>query len=214
MLIYVLCALLACLRWMGALSARDASLAAYLPRDGGVRRVRRRKSVVAGFARGMSAGRWWGMVGAMGAWFGIGRRRLWMLRSGQCRVGGEEGGPGAGFDGGWLCVLPARDAIALEWLRCCKGGGRMEAANHASRWSISDVCLGAFADVLLHDVSVLVGVADCASEGGWMNRPEVSILVHVLMFVSWLRHLAQRNGQSKRAILQSLRCCLPLLSVR
>lgn len=85
----------------------------------------------------------------------------------------------------------------------------MEAANHASRWSISDVCLGAFAEVLLHDVSVLVGVADCASEGGWMNGPEVSILVHVLMLVSWLRHLAQRDGQSKRAILQSLRCCLP-----
>lgn len=52
---------------VGALSARDASLAAYLlPRDGDVRRVGRRKSVVAGFARGMSAGRWWGMVGAMG----------------------------------------------------------------------------------------------------------------------------------------------------
>lgn len=132
-----------------------------------------------------------------------------MLRSGQCRVGGKEGVRGAGFDGGWRCVLPARDVIALEWLRRCKGGGRMEAANHASRWSISDVCLGVFADVLLHDVSVLVGVADCASEGGLMNWPEVSMLAHVPMLVSWLRHLAQEMGQSKRAILQSLRCCLP-----
>lgn len=85
----------------------------------------------------------------------------------------------------------------------------MEAANHASRWSINDVCLGAFAEVLLHDVRALVGVADCASEGGLMNWPEVSMLAHVPMLVSWLRHLAQEMGQSKRAILQSLRCCLP-----
>lgn len=63
----------------------------------------------------------------------------------------------------------------------------------------------------IHNVlAVLVGLEDCASEGAWMNGPEVSMFVHVLMLVSWLRHLAHEKGQSRRAMLRSLRCCLPL----